>query len=580
MEVLREEKDGMIIEWDVSIRMSDGVTMRADVFRPIQPGKYPVILTYGPYAKGLPFEVGYKTAWHRMITAYPEVAQGTSNKYQSWELVDPEKWVPDGYVCLRVDSRGAGNSEGFLDVWCAQEARDQYECIEWAAVQPWSNGKVGLNGISYYAMNQWQTAALQPPHLAAMCAWEGASDYYRDLCRHGGILSDFFGGWYLRQVKSVQYGVGERAEKNPNNGRSVAGDITLSDEELAQRRASSDISIQNREMLDEDYLSRIPDLSKIKAPVLSAGNWGGVGLHPRGNFEGFLRAGSEQKWLEVHGDTHFSHFYSNYGLALQKKFFGYFLKGEQNGWDQAPKVQLNIRHPGEKFVLRAESEWPLARTQWTRFYLHPEGMRLDPAENTTETTLSYHTRSEGLAFSTGPLQEDMEITGPMAAKLRLSSDTNDADVFLAVRVFDPQGQEVSFIGSNDPRTPIALGWLRASHRKTDPARSLPYRPWHTHDEKQLLVPGQAVDLDVEIWPTCIVIPKGYTLVFNVRGKDYRYDDEGVILPFDTRPMYGVGPFSHENPVDRPPEVFHTTNRLHFGPGHQPYVLMPIIPIHR
>ncbi len=374
MEVLKEEKDGMIIEWDVSIRMSDGVTMRADVFRPLQPGKYPVILTYGPYAKGLPFEVGYKTAWHRMITAYPEVAQGTSNKYQSWELVDPEKWVPDGYVCLRVDSRGAGNSEGFLDVWCAQEARDQFECIEWAAVQPWSNGKVGLNGISYYAMNQWQTAALQPPHLAAMCAWEGASDYYRELCRHGGILSDFFGGWYLRQVKSVQYGVGERAEKNPNNGRSVAGDITLSDEELAQRRASSDISIQNREMLDEDYLSRIPDLSKIKAPVLSAGNWGGVGLHPRGNFEGFLRAGSEHKWLEVHGDTHFSHFYSNYGLALQKKFFGYFLKGEQNGWDQAPKVQLNIRHPGEKFVLRAENEWPLARTQWTRFYLHPDGM--------------------------------------------------------------------------------------------------------------------------------------------------------------------------------------------------------------
>ncbi|MEY2803524.1 MAG: hypothetical protein RL657_860 [Pseudomonadota bacterium] len=577
MEVLREEKDGMIIEWDVPIRMSDGVTMRADVFRPPQPGQYPVILTYGPYAKGLPFQVGYKTAWHRMVTAYPEVAQGTSNKYQSWELVDPEKWVPDGYVCLRVDSRGAGNSEGFLDVWCAQEARDQYECIEWAAVQPWSNGKVGLNGISYYAMNQWQTAALQPPHLAAMCAWEGASDYYRELCRHGGILSDFFGGWYLRQVKSVQYGVGERAEKNPNNGRSVAGDITLTDEELAQRRASSDISIQNREMLDEDYVSRIPDLSKIKAPVLSAGNWGGVGLHPRGNFEGFLRAGSAQKWLEVHGDTHFSHFYSNYGLALQKKFFGYFLKGEQNGWDQAPKVQLNIRHPGEKFVLRAENEWPLARTQWTRFYLHPEGMKLDPAENTTETTLSYHTRSDGLAFSTGPLQHEMEITGPLAARLRLSSDTRDADVFLAVRVFDPQGKEVSFIGSNDPRTPVALGWLRASHRKTDPARSLPYRPWHTHDEKQWLVPGQAVDLDVEIWPTSIVIPKGYTLVFNVRGKDYRYDEVGVVLPFDTQPMYGVGPFSHENPVDRPPAVFHTTNHLHFGKGHQPYVLLPVIP---
>ena len=137
MEQIIEEKEGMIIEWDVPIVMSDGTTMRADLFRPCQPGKYPAILTYGPYAKGLPFQVGYKTAWHRMITAYPEVAQGTSNKYQSWELVDPEKWVPDGYVCVRIDSRGAGNSEGFLDVWCALEAQDQAECIEWAAAQDW-----------------------------------------------------------------------------------------------------------------------------------------------------------------------------------------------------------------------------------------------------------------------------------------------------------------------------------------------------------------------------------------------------------------------------------------------------------
>jgi uncharacterized protein len=577
METIKEHKDGMIIEWDVPIRMSDGVTMRADIFRPVEPGKYPAILTYGPYAKGLPFQVGYKTAWHRMVTAYPEVAQGTSNKYQSWELVDPEKWVPDGYVCVRIDSRGAGNSEGFLDVWSAQEARDQYECIEWSAVQDWCNGKVGLNGISYYAMNQWQTAALQPPHLAAMCAWEGASDYYRELCRHGGILSDFFGGWYLRQVKSVQYGVGDRAEKNPNNGRSVAGDITLSDAELEKRRAASDISIQNREMIDDDYLSRMPDLSRIQAPVLSAGNWGGVGLHPRGNFEGFMRAGSKQKWLEVHGDTHFSHFYSNYGLAVQKKFFGHFLKGERNGWDQTPKVQLNVRHPGEKFILRGENEWPLARTRWTKFYLNPEGMKLDEKAPIESGVLTYHTRSDGLAFSTGPLTQELEITGPIAAYLRLSSDTRDADVFVAIRVFDPAGKEVSFIGSNDPRTPVALGWLRASHRKTDPQKSLPYRPWHTHDEKQWLTPGQAVDLDVEVWPTSIVIPVGYSLVFNLRGKDYRYDDEGVILPFDTRPMYGVGPFSHENPVDRPAEVFHTQNHLHLGPGHQPYVLLPIIP---
>jgi predicted acyl esterase len=130
-----------------------------------------------------------------------------------------------------------------------------------------------------------------------------------------------------------------------------------------------------------------------------------------------------------------------------------------------------------------------------------------------------------LSFSSGPLKQALEITGPIAAQLRISSETSDADIFLALRVFDDKGVEVSFIGSNDPRTPVALGWLRASHRKTDPAKSLPYRPWHTHDEKQLLTPLQPVDLDIEIWPTSIVIPIGYSFVLNVRGKEYRYDDK-------------------------------------------------------
>ena len=577
MDTLIEQKDGMHIEWDVPIRLADGIIIRADIFRPIAQGQYPAILTYGPYAKGLPFQVGYKTAWTRMITAYPEVAEGTSNKYQSWELVDPEKWVPDGYACVRIDSRGAGCSEGFLDVWSALEAQDQYECIEWTAAQPWCNGKVGLNGISYYAMNQWQTAALQPPHLTAMCAWEGASDYYRELCRHGGILSDFLDGWYLRQVKSVQYGVGSRAEINPNNGRSVAGDITLSDAELSANRAETHLDAQNHELLDDFYKQRIPDYSKIKTPLLSAANWGGIGLHPRGNFEGFLQSASEQKWLEVHGDTHFSHFYSNYGLALQKKFFGYFLKGEDTGWANMPKIQLNIRHPGEKFVLRGESDWPLARTQWTQYYLQPDGKTLSTDKPKVTHTTSYHTRSDGLSFSSGPLKQALEITGPIAAQLRISSETSDADIFLALRVFDDKGVEVSFIGSNDPRTPVALGWLRASHRKTDPAKSLPYRPWHTHDEKQLLTPLQPVDLDIEIWPTSIVIPVGYSFVLNVRGKDYRYDDKGVTLPFDNQVMYGVGPFTHENPIDRPVEIFHTNNTLHWDQGFSPSLLLPIIP---
>ena len=201
------------------------------------------------------------------------------------------------------------------------------------------------------------------------------------------------------------------------------------------------------------------------------------------------RAGCRQKWLEVHGGTHFTHFYNNYGEALQKKFFGHFLKGEDTGWARQPRVSLNIRYPGEKFVLRGENEWPLARTQWTKFFLQPDGMRLALNIPSESATLSYETSGDGLTFSTPPLATSLEITGPVAAKLCASSETTDADFFLVFRIFDPAGKEVTFIGSNDPRVPVGLGWLRASHRKLDPKRSLP----HTHDEKWPLMPGEPVD---------------------------------------------------------------------------------------
>jgi uncharacterized protein len=191
--------------------------------------------------------------------------------------------------------------------------------------------------------------------------------------------------------------------------------------------------------------------------------------------------------------------------------------------------------------------------------------------------VSYETTGDGLTFLTPPMTQEMEITGPVAAKLFVSSDTTDADLFLALRLFDPQGKEVVFIGSNDPRTPIGLGWLRASHRKLDRERTLPYRPWHTHDEEWPLTPGVPVELDIEIWPTCIVVPPGYRLALNARGKDYEYDGTDAALPHAAYPMKGAGPFTHTDPRDRPPEIFGGSNTLHFGADMAPYLLLPIIP---
>ena len=572
-----EIRDGMRIAWDVPITMDDGLVLRADVFRPVAEGRCPVILSYGPYAKGLAFQDGYPSAWQRMVAEHPDVAYGSSNLYQSWEVVDPEKWVPHGYACVRVDSRGVGRSPGFIDHFSPRETQDFYHCIEWAGGQPWSSGKVGLNGISYYGMNQWHVATLQPPHLAAMCIWEGSADWYRDMTHHGGILSTFFANWYDMQVKTVQYGLGERGPRSRVTGELVCGDETLSDADLAKNRCDFGDNILAHPLDDRYHRDRSPVWEKITTPFLSAANWGGQGLHPRGNFEGYARAASKEKWLEAHGIEHWTHFYTDYGRLLQKRFFDYYLKGEKNAWDRQPKVQLQVRHV-DRFVERHENEWPIARTQWTKLYLDPAGHALAQAAPGIGGQVTFDAMGDGVTFLTAPLTGETEITGPCAARLFVSSSTADADLFLVVRVFTPDLREVTFMGAIDPHTPIAQGWLRASHRKLDPELSTEYRPYHTHDEKQPLKPGEIVQLDVEIWPTSIAVPAGHRVALTVRGKDYEWQKTtGAKLSNFKNELLGCGPFLHDDPRDRPQETFGGKTTLHFGPGRAGYLLLPVIP---
>ncbi len=572
-----EIRDNMHIDWDVPITMDDGLILRADVFRPIGRERYPVILSYGPYAKGLAFQEGYPSAWNRMVAEHPDVAYGSSNLYQSWEVVDPEKWVPHGYACVRVDSRGAGRSPGFVDPFSPRETRDFYECIEWAGVQPWSSGKVGLNGISYYGINQWHVASLQPPHLAAMCIWEGAADWYRDMTHHGGIVCTFWANWYDMQVKTVQYGLGERGPKSRVNGTLVCGDETYSDKQLQNARVEFGDDILAHPLDDDYHRARSPKWENITVPFLSTANWGGQGLHPRGNFEGFVRAASKEKWLEAHGIEHWTHFYTDYGRELQKRFFDFYLKGEKNGWGEQPKVQLQVRHV-DRFVERTENEWPMARTQWTKFYPHPVDHSLRRDVAASDAVLTYDAMGEGVTFVSAPVDAPTEITGPIAARLFVSSSTSDADIFVILRVFTPDLREVTFMGAIDPHTPVAQGWLRASHRKLDEKLSLPYRPYHTHDEEQPLKPGEVVPLDIELWPTSIVVPAGHRIALTVRGRDYEFaKSTGAQLSNFKNELRGCGPFLHDDPRDRPAAIFGGKNTLHFGMAHEAFVLLPIIP---
>jgi uncharacterized protein len=180
-------------------------------------------------------------------------------------------------------------------------------------------------------------------------------------------------------------------------------------------------------------------------------------------------------------------------------------------------------------------------------------------------------------FLTPPFTQETEITGPVAAKLWVSSSTQRRRPVPGAAAVRSRRQGGVVPRRQRSAHAYRLGWLRASHRKLDAELSLPYRPYHTHDEKQPLTPGEPVELDIEIWPTCIVIPPGYRFGLAVRGKDYQNDTPPLELDGVAYTMQGVGPFKHDEPSDRPPEIYGGKTAVHFAPGRQPYVLLPVIP---
>lgn len=573
-----EVRDGMRITWNAPIIMADGVVLRADVYRPMDENLCcPVIISHGVYAKGLSYQEGYPMQWEKMIKDHPDILDGSTNKYQAWEVTDPERWVPHGYAVVRVDSRGAGWSEGVLDPMSAQETDDFCASIEWAADQPWSDGTVGVLGISYYANMAWRVAERRPKGLKAVIPWEGFIDLYRDPTYHGGILNEFSKKWAAIQAVTVQYGLGSRARRNPHTGESIAGPVDMPDAKLARHRR--DLYEQSLEHpLDGSFWqSRSPDPAKIDLPFLSCANWGGMGIHPRGNFSGFTESPARQKWLEVHGDSHWSLFSATYGVELQRRFFDHFLKGVDNGWDKTPSVLLNVRHADGRFERRDEHEWPIGRTQWTRLYLDANRSTLE-ADPPPASHAAYAAAGKGLSLRTPPLAQELEVTGPIAAKLFIESTTADADLFLILQAFDPSGKELTFQGALDPNTPIAMGWLRASHRRLDLSRSKPWQPYHPHDAVEPLTPGQVVELDIEILPTSIVLPQGWSIGLSIRGRDYEY--EGDIGEFGQQFYYatrGTGGMTHGDARNRPPALFDNTVTLHTGGDKASYLLLPVVP---
>jgi uncharacterized protein len=563
----------MSVDKDVAIKLSDGALVRADVYRPLAAGRYPALISYGPYGKDSHISqfMGAE-AWEGLKGRRPGIVGGTSGKYIVFERPNPEQWVLHGYAVVHVDCRGAGRAPGKLDVNSPQEFLDFHDAIEWTGAQPWCNEKVGLLGISYYAAGQWMVASYRPKYLAAMLPWSGTCDFYRDRTRQDGIFaSGFLKRWWNRSVLRNQHGNPDTTCRDLYTGEPATGAAVLSPEQLAENRSDYLGDVLAHPLNDSFYRERTPDLSKIDCPALVIANWGGLGLHLRGTIRGYLGIASREKWLKVQSGSYFHTFLQPQNVAMQKRFFDRYLKDIGNRWESEPPVEVEVRGPADtvKRVARADT-WPLPETQWTRFFLDAASKTLDTGQPRHAASASYPALSQGVTFSTSAWARDVEIVGPVKAKLFVSSSTPDMDIFATVCAFDADGQEMTFIAAPEPKSPVTQGWLRVSQRKTDPRRSTEYLPFYPHDERQPLTPGEIYEVDLEIWPMALALPQGSRLTLTIQGKDFE-------RPGATGPLRGVAWFTHDDPIDRPPDLFAGTNALHTGGERQSYLLLPMLP---
>lgn len=558
----------MALDKDVEIRLRDGAIVRADVYRPDKPGRYPALISYGPYGKDSHISqfLGAET-WGKLTTRRPGITGGTSGKYIVFERPNPEQWVLHDYALVHVDCRGAGRSPGVLDVNSPQEFRDFHEAIEWTGSQTWCSGKVGLLGISYYAAGQWMVASYRPKYLAAMLPWSGTCDFYRDRTRHGGIfVNGFVHRWWTRSVLNNQNGNPDTRCTDFIEGKRSTGEIALSEAQRIANRRDYIENVRAHPLQDAWYRERSGELSKIDIPALVVSNWGGLGLHLRGTIQGYVGIASREKWLKVQTGPYFATFFES--ADLQRRFFDRFLKGLDNGWDREPRVDLTVRSTDDKIHRQLQgSAWPLPGTRFKRLHLDAATKSLADTPPGAAAQLSYEALGEGVMLGTAPLERDLELAGPLKARLQVSCSKPDMDLFLTVLGFDASGREISF-GANEGRIPLSQGWLRVTQRKLDPACSSDWQPVHTHDERVPLVPGEIVQADVELWPTSVLLPKGSRLVLVLQGRDWA----GLGKPESST----SNAFTHNDPVDRPEDRYSGQHSAHTGAGRECWLQIPVI----
>jgi len=516
-----EKLRGMLIERDVAVAVAPGETIYIDVYRPDTQIPAAPLIAWSPYGKHNPAPIGI---------LYPRsgVRPEHTSEITTFEAPDPVYWVPHGYAIITADIPGTWYSQGRATYCSPEEARAFAGLIEWAGTQPWSNGRVGLSGVSYLTTSQWRVAELSPPHLAAINPWEGWTDTYREVVRHGGIPETSFWPYIWARW-----------------GASVT-----EVEDLAAETAA-------HPFYDDFWRSKSADLEKITVPAFVVASWSDHGLHSRGTLEGFRRISSVQKWLDVHGRKKWAYYYDPESVERQRVFFDYFLHDRGPGPVDWPAVRMEARESYYRGRHRTASQWPPAETDYRRLYLRASSGSLEPEPGEAEEQVSYDSLGSGLAPRRAQFEisfgSPIELIGHTVATLYLSApeaQSEDLDVFVALFKLDAQGRPVPFpYYAQFEDGPVAVGWQRASHREPDRERSTPYLPVLAH-QRALPVPrGEIVRLDIEVLPSGTRFEAGERLRLVVQGTDVnRYPKPAVYA-------------RHEDTVNSGPHVVHTGGRF-------------------
>lgn len=519
---------GIVKDTDAAVAMPDGVTLRLNLWRPPGGGPFPVILSAHPYGKdAVPTRTrrGWRLNPQFRIMNQPEPL--TISDQTSWEAPDPVWWVQQGYAVINLDTRGGGHSDGRGDLLSDQEADDIARVISWAAEQPWSNGRVGMLGVSYLALSQYKVAALGPPALKAICPWEGFTDAYRDFFTPGGVVEDGFARiWLLLTRKAARLRTNMAAERR-------------------------------RHPLRDGWWDAItPDLARIRVPILVGTSFSDANLHSVGSMRAFQRAGSTERHAFTHRGPKWSTFYGDEARSAQLAFFERHLRASDV--PALPPVRLEVRESRDRVVeVRDEQEWPLARTDWCRLHLGADG-GLGGAP-TTEGRVRFDLRRSAAAFE-HRFEEDTELTGPMALHLRVAVEgCADPRLFVGVEKWSG-GAPVPFNGSYGyGRDRVAQGRLRLALRELDESDGAPHQPEHTFRTLRPVGPGEEVDVVIPLSPSATLFRSGESLRLLVAGRHLE----------PRNPLFGHFP-THYVPSRR------GTATILWGPDHPSHLEIPVI----